>query len=108
MAIGAYAGIRHWLLVRGTALLAMFASLYIANGVATGWKTAYDVAIGITSPGDKIVVAPVLAWFLSAAGWLAVPAVCGAVAGIVVSMAVEGRRQRPIGEALTKPGEPLR
>lgn len=106
--MGAYAGIRHWLLVRGTVLLALFALLYVANGVATGWRTAYDIAIGITSPGDKSVVAPMLAWFLSVAGWLAMPAVCGAVAGVVVSMAVEGRRQRPIGEALLKPGEPLR
>lgn len=105
-AVGAYTGLRHWLLVRGTILLVAFAALYVANGLLIGWKTAYDVTIGITSPGDGRVSVPVLAWFLSVAGWLAAPAVCGAVAGAVISVAITGRRRRPLSEVLTKHGEP--
>jgi|SRR3954454_1833133 hypothetical protein len=105
-AFGSYTGLRHWLLVRGTVLLLAFAALYVANGLAIGWKTTYDVTIGITSPGDDDVAVPVLAWFMSLAGWLAAPAVFGAVAGVVISVAITGRRQRTIGEVLTKDGEP--
>jgi hypothetical protein len=76
--------------------------LYLANGLVIGWKTAYDVTVGITSPGDKRVSAPMLAWFLSVAGWLAAPAVFGAVAGAVISAAITDRRRRPIGEALSR------
>ncbi|MBB2943227.1 hypothetical protein FB565_002940 [Actinoplanes lutulentus] len=79
-----------------------FAALYVANGLVIGWKTAYDVTIGITSPGDKDVSAPLLAWFLSAAGWLAAPALAGAVAGTIVGSAVTDRRQRSVAEALPK------
>jgi hypothetical protein len=105
LAVGAYTGLRHWLLVRGTVLLTVFALLYVANGLVIGWKTAYDVTIGIKSPGDKSVLVPTLAWFMSVAGWLAAPAICGAVAGVVISVAIKSRRQRPIGEVLTKQGE---
>lgn len=87
-------------------MLAAFALLYVANGVVIGWRTAYDVTIGITSPGDESVSAPTLAWFMSVAGWLAAPAICGAVAGVVISVAIKSRRQRPIDEVLTKRGEP--
>ncbi len=71
----------HWLLVRGTMLITAFVLLYLVNGVSIGWKTTYDVAIGITSPGDESVSVPALAWLMSIAGWLAAPAVFGAVAG---------------------------
>lgn len=101
-ALGAYTGMRHWLLVRGTVLVAGFTVLFVANGFAIGWKTTYDVTIGITSPGDPKVSAPVLAWPMSVAGWLAAPAVAGGVAGAVISAAVAGRRQRPITEVLAR------
>ncbi|UQU64695.1 DUF6313 family protein [Couchioplanes caeruleus] len=101
-ALGAYTGVRHWLLVRGTPLFVVFALLYVVNGLVIGWKTTYDVTIGITSPGDRDVPVPVLAWFLSVCGWLAAPAVFGAVAGAVVSVAISGRRQRSIREALSR------
>ncbi|SCF42622.1 DUF6313 family protein [Micromonospora saelicesensis] len=102
---GAYTGLRHWLLVRGTILSAIFAALYLTSGVVIGWRTTYDVAIGITSPGDPSVSVPALAWPVSLAGWLAAPAVFGAVAGVVISFAIAGRRQRPIGEVLAKAGD---
>ena len=100
--LGAYIGMRHWLLVRGTFLAAGFMALFVANGFVLGWKTTYDVTIGITSPGDPDVTVPVLAWLMSVAGWLAAPAVAGGVAGAVISNAITNRRQRPIGEVLTK------
>jgi hypothetical protein len=89
-------------------LLAVFVVLYVANGAVIGWKTAYDVMIGITSPGDESVSAPPLAWFMSVAGWLAAPAVSGAVAGVVIGVAVDSRRHRPISEVLTRHNEPVR
>lgn len=101
-AVGAYTGMRYWLLVRGALLAVGFAVLFVANGFVIGWQTTYDVTIGITSPGDPKVSAPVLAWLMSVAGWLAAPAVAGGIAGAVISAAVTGRRQRPIGEVLTK------
>jgi hypothetical protein len=105
-ALGAYTGLRHWLLVRGTAILGVVGLLYVVNGMANGWTTAYDVAIGITSPGDPALPVPALAWPLSMAGWLAAPAIFGAVAGVAVSKAIADRRQRPIADVLRKPGGP--
>ena len=104
--VGAFTGLRHWLLVRGLLFGVVFAALFVANGLVIGWKTSYDVAVGITSPGDKMVSTPALAWVLSVAGWLAAPAVFGAVAGIVVDRAIEDRRRQPISAVLTKSGAP--
>ena len=101
-AVGAYTGMRHWLLVRGAVLVAGFIVLFVTNGLVIGWKTAYDVTIGITSPGDPDISAPVLAWLMSVAGWLAAPAVAGGVAGAVISTAITNRRRRPVSEVLTK------
>jgi len=102
---GAYTGLRHWLLARGTLFFAIFAALYVTSGVVIGWRTTYDVAIGITSPGDRSVTVPALAWPVSLAGWLAAPAVFGAVAGVVISVAIADRRQRSIGEVLGADGD---
>jgi hypothetical protein len=104
-ALGAYTGMRHWILVRGLALTAAFAALFVANGIANGWKTAYDVTIGITSPGETGVAVPTLAWFLSVAGWLAAPAIFGAVIGTVIGITIADRRRRSISEVLTKDGD---
>ena len=100
-ALGAYTGLWHWLLLRGTVVVAAFAVLYVANGLAIGWRTTYDVTIGVTSPGDEQVAVPLLAWFLSVAGWLAAPALAGAVAGTIIGRAVSGRRQQSILDVLT-------
>lgn len=107
-ALGAYTGVPHWLLVRGSPLAAGFLLLYLANGLVIGWTTAYDVTIGITSPGDpEKVSVPALAWPLSMAGWLAMPAIVGATIGITVEQAITGRRRRTLTEALgAPPGEP--
>jgi hypothetical protein len=97
---GALAGLRHWLIVRGSVLLVLFALLYVGNGLLIGWRAAYDVTTGIVSPGST--AAPWAAWPLSLAGWLAMPAVTGAVAGYVLSVAIGGRRQQSIDAALAE------
>ncbi|WP_157017709.1 DUF6313 family protein [Cryptosporangium arvum] len=102
--LGTRVGLNHWLMTRGTVLLAGFIALYLLNGLVIGWKTAYDVTIGITSPGDRSISVPALAWALSAAGWLAAPAIFGAVAGVVIGAAVNHRRTQSIGDVLTKRG----
>jgi WD40 repeat protein len=89
----AVCGIAHH---RPIAYLALFA----ANGFAIGWRRAYDVSIGITSPAGSRVL--VLAWFLSVAGWLLVPAVVGGIAGYVVSDAITSRRTGSAGEIFTR------
>lgn len=89
---GRYHGLRYWLPTRGFPILLIYAVLFVANGIAIGWRHAYDVSIGIASPADFRL--PVLAWFLSVAGWLLVPAVVGGIAGYVVSDAITSRRTR--------------
>lgn len=91
---GRHRGLRRWLLSRGVPILSGYVSLYVASGLVIGWRQAYDVNIGIQSPADTS--APVLAWFLSVAGWLVAPGVAGAVAGYVVSASIASRRKRPV------------
>ncbi len=52
------------------------------------------------SPADT--GSPVLAWFLSVAGWLIGPAVAGAVAGSVVNAAIGARRRKPVDQLFTE------
>jgi hypothetical protein len=88
---------------RGFPLVAGLGLLYMANGLAIGWRRAYDVSIGITSPADTGV--PALAWPLSVAGWLLVPGIAGAVAGYVVSDAIKVRRSKPLEDVQTEAGD---
>ncbi|MQY07300.1 DUF6313 family protein [Actinomadura macrotermitis] len=94
--VGRHNGLRHWLSTRGIPVLLGYAALFTGNGFLIGWRRAYDVSIGITSPADTS--APVPAWFLSVAGWLLVPGIVGAVAGYAVSNAITSRRTRPLDE----------
>jgi len=50
-------------LFRGLPILAAAAALYVAGGIVIGWRKAYDVTLGITSPADTSV--PTVAWVLS-------------------------------------------
>ncbi|MFI5954387.1 DUF6313 family protein [Cryptosporangium sp. NPDC051539] len=92
----AMSGLVHWLVVRGSIIFALFAIVYVANGLLIGWQSTYDVTLGIRSPGDTSVAWA--AWPLSLAGWLAMPAVAGAVAGYVLSVAITNRRQDSIAQ----------
>lgn len=94
--------LRYWLLFRGLPVLVAFGLLYVATGVVVGWRDAYDVCLGIESPAKTS--APVLAWFLSVAGWLVMPGVAGAVAGYVVSDSIGSRRSRSLGDSFPGSG----
>ncbi|MER5425347.1 DUF6313 family protein [Streptosporangium roseum] len=96
-------GLRYWLPTRGAPILAVFGLLFAVNGLTIGWRRAYDVTIGITSPADTSI--PVLAWFLSVAGWLLAPGIAGAVAGYVVSDAIGARRTRPLDDFFPEAGD---
>ncbi|WP_332367291.1 DUF6313 family protein [Micromonospora sp. WMMA1949] len=88
-----HGGFRFWISSWGVGIVSLMAALYIVNGFCIGWQRAYNVTIGITSPGD--VAFSYLAWPLSLAGWLVGPAVAGAVAGWVVNDFISSRRTTP-------------
>jgi uncharacterized membrane protein YedE/YeeE len=85
-------GFQFWIVFRGLPILAVTAALYVAGGIVIGWRTAYDVTLGITSPADTS--APILAWVLSLGGWLVAPSIAGVVAGHVVTTYIERRRRQ--------------
>jgi hypothetical protein len=89
--------LRYWLLFRGLPVMVALTVLYIVTGLVVGWRDAYDVSLGIESPAETS--APVLAWFLSVAGWLVMPGVAGAVAGYVVSDSIGSRRSRSLSDS---------
>jgi hypothetical protein len=72
--------------------LVAYAGLYVANGFVIGWRAAYDVNLGVSTPATT--AAPALAWCLSLAGWLVAPGIAGAVAGYVVSTSIAERRTK--------------
>lgn len=90
-----YTGLRFWLVSRGLFLFAVAGVVYLAAGWTVGWRMAYEIAVGITSPasvGSSSWPSVVLAWVVSLAGWLAVPGIAGAVAGYVVAAYADQRR----------------
>ncbi|GAA2615960.1 hypothetical protein GCM10010304_81710 [Streptomyces roseoviolaceus] len=90
--------LHRWLLLRAVPLLVAFLVLYAVNGVLFGWTDAYNVLIGIDSPGN---VSPQwLAWLLSIAGWAAVPALVGGAVGYAVSHQIQAHRTRELAEIL--------
>ncbi len=99
---GRHRGVRYWLLTLGMPIFLLYVGLYLSNGIVIGWTASYNVMIGITSPGDT--VQPILAWFLSFAGWLLAPGIAGAVAGYVVSNSIASRRLRPLGTIFASDG----
>jgi hypothetical protein len=94
---GQYGRLHYWLLFRGVPIAVSFGALYAANGFTNGWRASYDLTLAIRSPGEPVAV-PVLAWLLSLAGWLIAPGVAGAVAGYVISSAIDARRRRPLDQ----------
>jgi hypothetical protein len=96
---GQHRGLRYWTLFRGIPILLGYAALYLANGLMIGWRQAYDVNIGVTSPAAT--TSPALAWVLSLAGWLVAPGIAGAVAGFVISSYIASRRQTPVSRLFT-------
>ncbi len=96
---GHHSRLRHWLLFRGSLALAGYVIFFVVAGLVIGWRQAYDVSIGITSPAAT--ASPVAAWPLSVAGWLFAPALAGAVAGYVVSAGISSRRTESFEQLFT-------
>lgn len=88
--------LHRWLVLRALPLLVVFLGLYVLNGSLLGWTTAYNVLIGIDSPGD--VSSPWSAWPLSIAGWAAIPALVGGAVGYVVTAQIQAHRTRELAE----------
>ncbi|MGW6015820.1 DUF6313 family protein [Streptomyces sp. NPDC055210] len=89
-----------WLLSRGATVVGVCTLLYILNGFLTGWTLAYEVMVGITSPGDDTVRSPWSAWPLAFAGWAVIPAVIGAAAGYVITEQIQAHRARQLDDVL--------
>lgn len=94
---------RHWLTIRGVPVVLAYAALFVANGFMIGWRRAYDVSLGITSPAAS--PQPIFAWLLSVSGWLVAPGVAGAVAGYVVSNSIASRRMERLEDAFPRPDD---
>jgi hypothetical protein len=80
----------HRLVILSTTLAGLFLALFSADVLVIGWQAAYEVALGLRSPGDA--GGPWLTWPLSVAGWLVIPVVAGATAGAVVVRALARAR----------------
>jgi hypothetical protein len=88
-----------WLLRWGLSLLVAVAAAFALAAWRLGsvW-VAYDVLVGLTPPDGKHVPHHYTALVLSALGWLLVPALVGAVVGLVVERQVASHRSRPADE----------
>jgi hypothetical protein len=85
----------YWMVNIGS-LLAMFFVVVFAIGVIQlgGFWTAYAVLVGGTPPQNTPHAFTALC--VSLMGWLAVPAVVGAVAGLVVERQVHRHQSQPL------------
>ncbi|MEW2079962.1 DUF6313 family protein [Streptomyces sp. NPDC013433] len=90
--------LHRWLLLRAVPVLVIFCGLYVLNGALMGWTDAYNVLIGIASPGDARP--QWAAWPLSIAGWAAIPAFVGGTVGYVVTAQIQAHRTRELSEIL--------
>ncbi|WP_086559159.1 DUF6313 family protein [Streptomyces africanus] len=90
--------LHRWLLLRALPVLLVFLGLYVLNGALMGWTDAYNVLVGIDSPGDARPTWA--AWPLSIVGWAAIPAFVGGAVGYVVSAQIQAHRTRELSEIL--------
>ncbi len=90
----------YWLVTRAPAWLVGFGLLYVLGGVTLGWRTAYEVLVGLAAPGDTPV--PAYAYVLGLLGWFLVPAIIGGVAGYLVTHQIERRRTVDAEELLAR------
>ncbi|MFF1629195.1 DUF6313 family protein [Streptomyces sp. NPDC058272] len=80
----------HWLVTRASWWLTGFLALYLVGGAVLGWQAAYEVLVGLTSPGQTRHT--VYAYVLCLAGWLVVPAFIGGTAGYFLNQQIDARR----------------
>ena len=83
-----------WMLAAGTGLL------LVLSGLVVGWEATGEVLIGVTSPAAEYLtpLAAVMRWAVALVGWLAVPALMGAVVGYAVSQQAKSVRGRTLDE----------
>ncbi|MFC9236143.1 DUF6313 family protein [Streptomyces decoyicus] len=97
---GQLSPLRRWLICWGSWVFAPTGIMLVIAGPIMGWRVAYEVLLGLTSPAR--VSTPVLPWLLSLAGWLVVPAAIGGVAGYMLTARIEKYRSTPIAGALAR------
>lgn len=92
-------GVR-WSVYYGIPVVAVLSILFIISGFRFGWWPAYDLLLGIRSPGD--LDEPLLAVPLSLVGWLLVPAVVGACAGYMVERQIYEHRGESLAQSIAQ------
>ncbi|MEW1927514.1 DUF6313 family protein [Streptomyces sp. NPDC088360] len=91
---------RYWLATKGSVWLAAICLLYGTGGAVLGWRSAYEVLVGLQAPGDARV--PAYGYVLSVLGWLLVPALIGGAVGYLVTHQIEQRRTVDAQELLAQ------
>lgn len=76
----------------------LLAALYAVNGLLEGWTPAYELLVGIRSPGAAHHGWS--AWSLSIAGWAAVPAAIGGFVGYIFTQQIDRHRSRELQAVL--------
>ncbi|MEU0586107.1 DUF6313 family protein [Streptomyces sp. NPDC006132] len=88
--------LRHWLW-RAKWIFVGIMALFAAAGAVMGWSDTWETLVGRRSP--KNAAYPYLSWPLSVIGWVALPALVGAVIGYLMTAQANRRRTRSVSEA---------
>jgi hypothetical protein len=89
-------GISYWSITVGIPFISVITLLFFASGFFNGWWESYSILLGIDPPQGS--AQPYLALALSLVGWLMVPAVVGALTGLVVQRQIESYRREKYGD----------
>ena len=87
----------------GLPIAAVLTVIFVWSGLSNGWWSTYEVLLSIESPKDA--TSPALALVVSLIGWALMPAVIGAVTGLLVQRQIEGyrnEREADVVERLTR------
>jgi hypothetical protein len=96
---GAIPPLRYWLIFGAVPSAVVFLLLFLVNAGWNGWGRAYDVMLAITSPWDRGAVRfPWLAFPLSFAGWLIMPALVSIVIGYAVDRGLSRQGRATVDE----------
>jgi hypothetical protein len=88
--------LRRWLW-RAKWLFMAIAALFVIAGLVMGWSDTWETLVGRRSP--KNAPYPYFSWPLSVTGWLALPALVGAVIAYLMTSQADRRRTRSVSEA---------
>lgn len=100
-----YPSVLLWLIRRGSIFLTVSIVVYVAGAVQLGGWNAYDLLLGIQSPST--FATPILPALVSILGWMAAPAIIGAIAGYVVERQINRYRSQSFEQNIDrlKPGK---